>query len=127
MAKVSQDATIYRRNKVTLRFTVLNQDVAGEPALNLTSHTLKYAVARFGSSGDPITDSPVIDLSSASSAKVTITDAPNGKVEVRLEEEDTDLLDPGEYYHELEDFDSGGDAVVAATGTLTVLPNIVNA
>lgn len=126
MAKTSQDATVYRKNKVTLRFTVLNQDIAGEPVLNITGHTLKYAVARLGASGDPITGSPVIDLSSATSAKVVLTDATNGKVEVRLEEEDTDLLPPGEYYQELEDFDASGDAVVAATGTLTVLPNVEN-
>lgn len=127
MAKTGQDATIYRNNKVTLRFTIVDEDAVGEPPLDITTFTIKFAVARLTEAGDPIVGSPVIDLSSATSAKVVKTVPLSGQVEVRLEEEDTDLLTPRDYYLELEAFDASSNPVVVATGILTVLPNVVNA
>lgn len=127
MAKTGQDATIYRRNKVTFRFTVVDEDTDGEPALDITTFTVKFAIARLSEAGDPIVGSPVIDLSSATSAKVVKTDAVNGEVEVRLDKDDTDLLTPRDYYLELEVFDASGNPAVSSVGTLTVRPNVVNA
>lgn len=129
MAKTGQDATIYRNNRVVLRFTVLDEDAAGEPPLDITTYLIKYAIARLNAQGDPIVATPVIDLNSTTHpTKVVKTDATQGKLEVILDETDTDDLSaPRDYYHELEVFDSLGNPVVAATGVLSVLPNVTNA
>lgn len=39
------------------------------------------------------------------------------RVRITLTKEDTDELDPGEYYHELAIEDGNGDSVIVATGT----------
>ena len=128
MAKTGQDATIYRKNKVTLRFQVVDEDAVGEPPLNITGFTVKYAIARLSEDGNPIVGSPVIDWSSAVQVtKVVLTAPTTGQVEVRMLSVDSDLLSPRDYYHELEVYDTSGEAVVSMTGTLAVLPNVVNA
>lgn len=126
MAKTGQDATIYKNNRVILEFSIVDEDASGEPALDVTGYTIKYAIAPFDLNGNPLVNSPVIDESTAG-AKVVVTSAVGGLVEVRLGAADTDLLRVADYYHELEVFDASNNPVVAATGTLTVLPNVVNA
>jgi hypothetical protein len=126
MAKTGQNITFYKRNRVVIRLTIVDEDQVGEPALDLTSYLLKYAICKVGANG-PLVATPVIDVSSAG-GQVVKTDAVNGEVEITLDETDTDLLKAGTaYYHELEVFDALGNPVVSMTGDVTVLPNIVNA
>lgn len=128
MAKTGQDATIYRRNKVTLRFQVLDEDTVGEPPLDITGMVLKYSVARLAEDGSPIVATPLIDWrSDVQTTKVVLVTPASGIVEVRMLSADNDILPPKAYYHELEVFDIVGEPVVTMTGTLTVLPNVVNA
>ena len=127
MAKTGQDKTIYRKNKVTFRFTIVDEDVTGEPPLDITNFVLKFAIARLTESGSPVVGSPIIDLRSDTSGQIVKTDALNGEVEVRLTADDTDLLPHNkDYYLELESFDASNNPVVTTTGILTVLPNVSN-
>jgi hypothetical protein len=127
MAKTGQDATIYRKNRVTLRFQVLDEDTVGEPPLNISGFVVKYAVARLSEDGVPIVATPLIDWrSDVQTTKVVLVTPVSGIVEVRMLAADNDVLPPKDYWHELEVFDGSGEPVVAMTGTLTVLPNVVN-
>jgi hypothetical protein len=116
---------MYQGNRVVLRFVVLDEDVVGEPPLNITLLTIKYAIARIGSDGNPITATPLVDLSSTG-AQVVKTFPLTGVVEVTLLPANTQSIKPGSYYHELEAFDTLGNGVVSATGGLEILPNVVN-
>jgi hypothetical protein len=127
MAKTGQDATIYRKNRVTLKLQVLDEDTVGEPPLNITGFVVKYAVARLSEDGTPIVATPLIDWrSDVQTTKVVLTAPATGLVEVRMLSADNDALTPRDYYHELEVFDAFGEPVVSMSGTLTVLPNVVN-
>ena len=127
MAKTGQDATIYRKNKVTLRFQIVDEDTVGEPPLNITGMTVKYSVARLAEDGTPIVDTPLIDWSSAvQTTKVVLVTPSTGIVEVRMLSADNDILAPRDYWHELELYDTSGEPVVNMTGILTVLHNVRN-
>ena len=127
MAKIGQDATFYQNNTVTLRFTVVDEDTTGEPALDITSYRVFYALSRFSAAGTPLTASPLIDVDSTDNPTVVVkTDPTLGKVEVRLTNTLTSLA-ARDYYQELELVDGLGNRVVCSTGTVTILPNVVNA
>lgn len=117
--------SIFAGNVRTERFTVTDEDTSGSPAFDLTSFVVKYALAPFGADGNPLTEEPLFEKTTADAAEVLVTDGPNGEVEVYLVEADTVSL-LGDYYFELEAFDGSGNHVVLATGTLTVKPNVVN-
>lgn len=119
--------TIYAGNRRIQRFTVVDEDTAGSPAFDLTGLVVKYALARFGTNGEPLKSSPLLDLSSTG-AQVTITTPASGIVEVELLPADTVDLTPGDYYFELEVYNGAEtEGVVVATGTLTVRTNVENA
>lgn len=118
---------IYAGNRRIQRFTVTDEDTSGSPAYDLTGLVVKYALARFGTNGEPLRSNPLLDFSSAV-AQVTITDAANGIVEVELLPADTVDLTPADYYFELEVYNGAEtEGVVVATGTLTVRTNVENA
>lgn len=129
MAKVNQDAVAYRNNRWILRYTVVDEDAPGEPALDISNYVIYFSIAPFNTQGDPLVNSPVIDLNSDDDPlQVVKTDAVNGEVEVTLENEDTALLKaPKDYYQELEVEDAFGNRVVSSTGTISVRPNVNNA
>jgi len=134
MAKRNQDVELFQRTRVILRFAVVDEDTDGEPLLDLTGLSAKWAACAQGSSG-PLTASPVIDLDSlgapsanGSTIEVLVPAVDGFNVVVTLEEGDTDLLRAGrEYFHQLELYDGSGNPEVAADGAVTVNPNIVNA
>ena len=122
MADTAQDDTFYSGNKRTMRFTITNGDVDGSPALDVTGYDIRWVLAdsrgnsRYGRR--PI-------LTKDETSGITTPDAVNGVVDVSLSSVDTQYLS-GSYYHELELVDGGGDTVVVATGTLTLLENVLN-
>lgn len=127
MAKIGQDATFYQNNTVTLRFTAVDEDTVGEPALDITSYRVFYALSRYSSSGTPLTASPVIDRDSTDDPAIVVKTVPaSGVVEVRLTNALTNIA-ARDYYQELELVDGLGNRVVCATGNVTILPNVVNA
>lgn len=130
MASTGQTETVYTNNRWILRFVIRDEDDPApvKPPLDITGHTIRFALARLGASGAPLVNNPVLDFNSGDEPLVVvITDAPNGAVEVRLDDSITVAVPPREYYLELEDVDGLGNPVVVATGNLTVLPNVVNA
>lgn len=122
MAETDLQVTMYAGNRKVLRFTILNSDTPGP--LNLAGMTVKFGVCSIGDNG-PNTSDLLIDLTTG--AQVVTTDAPNGKVSVTLLKAHTDGIPPGDYYLELEVYDSSSNQVVVSTGTLTILPNLRNA
>lgn len=128
MAVQNQSITLFRGNKIKLRFTVTDEDQAGSPAKPLTGLVIKFSLAKFDDAGNPIRANPLLDFASDdASPQVVITDSVNGIVEVTLLKVDTEGLSPSDYYVELEAFDVSGESVVVATGTLTLLQNVLNA
>jgi hypothetical protein len=127
MAKTGQDATFYQNNYVVLRFTVVDEDIVGEPALDISTYRVFYSLAKLGTTGLPITASPVIDVDSTDDPTVVVKTTPvSGIVEVRLTNTLTNIA-AKDYYHELELVDALSNRVVSMTGTVTILPNVVNA
>jgi len=126
MVKTGLTDTIYAGNRRVLTFTIEDQDAGDGSAKDITGFTVKFALARTDANGEPITSSPLIDLSSSGS-QVVITDAANGVVQVTLGGSDTDSIVPGDYYFELEVFDSSSNSTVVAVGTMTIEPNVDNA
>lgn len=125
MAVANQVDTIYAGNKRTLRFAITDEDAGGSPPFNITGLTIKFALARVSASGNVLTSSPVFQKVSTTPADLTVTNAAGGILEVYLVEVDTAAL-LGDFYFELEAFEAGGQHVVLATGTLTILPNVAN-
>lgn len=124
MAKTSQNTTLYRRNSWVLRYTVVDEDQPGEPALDVSAYDVYFSICKFSLAGDPLTEQLLVDVNSADNPLVVVkVDAVNGVVEIRLNATVTEALRPGDYYSELEVFDTLGNPVVCATGTITVLPN----
>lgn len=126
MAELNQDFSCYANNDHTLEFSVVDKDAnpSSPPALDLTGHTLKWAMSRLSSSGD-FSKTPTVDKSTTG-ADMEIVDAAAGTVKVTLRAADTiNLL--GDFHHQLEDFDGGGNAVVVAEGKGTIKKNITNA
>lgn len=128
MAVTGQTDSMYQRNRRLLRFTCVDEDspLDPKPNRNLSGYTAKFALARFDVNGNPVRTNPLIDLSSAG-VQVVITGVDNHIIEVTLVEANTTAIFPGDYYFEVEIFDSTPSSLVVSTGTLTILANIINA
>lgn len=128
MAVITLIDIMWAGNRRLLRFTVTDEDGSG--AKDLTGLIVKFALARFDTSGNPVKSNPLIDKRSDTSSDVTITTPLSGIVEVVLVPADTASITPvpAAYYMELEVFNaSNADPVVVATGTLTINRNVDNA
>ncbi len=135
MAKIGQDYTFYAGNRLQLHIPVVDEDASGSPALsNLDTEfsSVKWALSRFDAEGN-VSTTPVIEKKSNVAQAETGGNeidfsndvGTNDAADVQLITGDTDALS-GDFYHELEGFDSGGQSIVLATGTLTILRNVVN-
>lgn len=125
MAKSGQDFEAFLRNVITLRFTVIDQDDAEEDPLDISGLVLKWGLVQVDPDTGAFADSPLV-LQKTTSSGITITNGPGGVCEVAIEDEDTEDLSPGTYYHQLEVFSGAGeDGVVVAEGTLTLKANLV--
>lgn len=123
MASINQNDSFYANNKRTLEFTITNKDVDPVAALDLTGKHLRWSMSRQNDDGSYSTN-PV--LQKTLSSGITVTDAAGGVAEVLLDAIDTLKLS-GKYHHELEVLDADDtNAVIVATGTLTILKNITN-
>ncbi len=128
MAKTGQDAEVYQNNYWILRFTVVDEDAVGEPPRNITSDRIFWSMTRVTQSGTPLVNDPIFDFDSTDDPSIVVKTTPaSGLVEVRILASLNADVDPRSYWHELEVVDVSGNPVVSATGTLTVLHNVVNA
>lgn len=127
MAVKNQTDEAWVNNPHTQEFTVTE----GGSAKNLSGLVVRWGMVQLSASGDFAVSPLVLDYSTGT-GEVVIVDAPNGRVDVNIPAADTASLSPPaaglKFYFELEVFDAGGaNGVVVATGTLTLLPNLVNA
>ena len=116
---------MYAGNKRIFRFTVTNPDASGSPALDLTPFELRWALSQSDALGNYST-TPVLEKTTTGGGIVK-TDASNGECEVTLVSADTVALAAGIYYFELEVVDGSSEVVTVATGTITILADVVNA
>lgn len=124
MPAIHQDETIYANNSHILEFTITDKDVNPAGPLNVTSINVRWALSRLNSDGT-YSKTPVITKSSLVSGEIEKVDPANGVVDVILTEDDTEKLS-GKYHQELEIVDGSNASAVVATGTITVLRNIIN-
>lgn len=125
MAEVNQNDTFYRNNARVIAYAITDKDAVGNPPLDLTSLTFKWALAPFDEIDKVFATTPVLEKKSTTPGEITVTDAPQGLVEVSLTPADTASF-LGRFYHELEAFDGSGNGTVVATGFITFLQNVVN-
>ena len=121
MATLGQKDTFFAGNPRFYDFTIADDDNPGS-ALNLTGMTARFALSRFTSSN---TYSTTAILEKTTASGIVITSAAAGQLRVSLDPADTAAL-AGDYYFELEIVDASSNPVVVATGTITILKNVVN-
>jgi len=122
MAREDQDDVFYAGNRRTLRFSIDDQDNPGSK-LNLTGLSFKWALVNKRSDGSY--DVTHILQKTSAAGGIVVTNAATGALEVYLLDADTLNLS-GDYYYQLEAFDGDGNALMLATGTLTIKRNIIN-
>lgn len=123
MAVKDQVDEMFAGNKRVQRFTITDDDTAGSPPKDLTGLDIKYALSRFDDEGNFLVG-PVLTKDVAGGG-IIVTDAVNGVLEVTFLKVDTQAL-AGDFYFELEAFDGTLESTVLATGTLTIIKNVVN-
>lgn len=126
MANINQNDSFYANNKRTLHFSLTDKDAEPAGPYDLTGKTVRWSLSRQNDDGTYSTVS-LLNKISTNPAQILIADpATDGVVDVFLTKEDTAKFS-GKYHHELEVIDGDAEPVVVATGTLTILKNIVNA
>lgn len=128
MVVADQTFEIYAGNKVKLAFTLLDKDQEPAVPLDLTGRVLKFTLSKINATTGEFPATPKLEKKSTVGSEIVITNAPGGECEVNLNGADTDAF-LGEFHFELEEYDPGGvdlDGVVLATGTCTILKNLVN-
>lgn len=128
MVVTGLEVTVYQGNPRQVNHTVLNQDVDGSPAKDLTGIAARWVVSKISTtSGEPLPDSILVKDSQVSSG-VTFPDAPAGKLRANLTAANTTALPLGKHYFECELYDPLGAnttlPLVVATGTITVKRNV---
>lgn len=124
MVVENQTDSMFAGNHRLLNFTLVDQD-NDDAVLDISLLDLKFTLARVSPSGNILVKHPVVEKKSTVVGEITKTDAPNGECQVVLVGDDTETL-LGDFYFELEAFDSTSESVVLATGTMTIKPNVVN-
>jgi len=128
MVKVDQNHTIYAGNKVTLQYTVVDED-NGDAPFDLTANApiIRWAMSRI--SGSNYLTAPLFEKTLAA-GDIVVSGAGNEIASVTLVGADTGTPANnyvGDFYTELELVDGAGESIVVATGTLTIRSNVVNA
>lgn len=117
--------SMYAGEKKVLQFTVLNKDAVGDPPLDLTTYTVRWAMSRVGDAGYSAT--AALRKDTGGLGGIVKTDAANGVCQVTLLRADTEAIALGLYHQELEVVDGAGEIAVVAVGDIEVLRNVSNA
>jgi len=125
MVSTNQAKTLYKNNKATLRFIVIDNDTSGSPRKDITGLVIKWAMAITNDSGQFDATNPDLEKKSTVSGEVTVTDAVQGELDVFIVSVDTVNLPAATYRYQLEGFD-GSEGVMLAVGDLTLKENITN-
>lgn len=134
MVQTGQDATFYAGERKTLRFAVVDQDNSDAP-LNLATSfdEVKWAMSQKDANGNFDTVTLSVEKKSGTAQaetggnEIDFADeaGTNDAALVELIGIDTDGL-IGEFAHQLSGFDTDGEEVILATGTITLEPNLEN-
>ncbi len=124
MAVINQDFTMYQGEGRTVQFTLTDNDLAGNPPLNLAALTLKWGAVQ--ANEDRFGTTLVIEKCSnlVGANAITVTDAANGQGEFTLNPADTESLS-GTLRHQMA-IENLGVPVLVLEGTITFLPRIVH-
>lgn len=117
MAATLQDVTMHSGDSKTLTVTVY-KDTAHTVVKDITGATVKYEARRNANSRGTAT------IVKSVGSGIVLTDPTNGVFVVTLAATDTNGLS-GDFYHEAEVTDAGGDKQTAMTGTLTISKDII--
>lgn len=121
MAVTDQRDTFYAGNVRNYTFSVDDSDNPGSK-LDLTGATITFALSKY-LSATQWSKTPSVEKSIGDG--ITVTNASQGALTVTLSNEDTATLE-GEFYFELEVTDVSSNAVVVATGRVTIVRNVTN-
>lgn len=118
MAAVTKDIYIEQGATFFLGFTWYDGPDTTAPPKDLTGWVARMQVRR--TQGTP----PLVDASSeVGNGKITLGGA-TGRIEVKLSDEDTDLMDAKSALYDLEVEDPAGDVYRLLQGKVTISPNI---
>jgi hypothetical protein len=131
MTKTGQNFTMYARTRMLVR-VVVTDSVTGDPD-DLTEYaSLKWTLSPFEPNSTSafrrvavLEKSSLVAQASTGGNQIDVTGTDDNQADIQLIGADTEDLE-GSYYHELEGFDASGNGVVLATGTATILGNVVN-
>lgn len=121
MSAPTLDFEMYVADTKVLRIGVVDGNAA---VFDLTSCTIRWQMSKV-TSLSPYKFSATPLLQKAIGTGITVTDAPNGALDISIASADTKTLKPGPYYYELEVVDSAGDVQTVLTGTITLLPALI--
>jgi hypothetical protein len=132
MAAENQALEMFANTRHLLQWDQILDD-AGTAPEDLTGRIVKWAMTYLDEDGNLVTENPLLDFRSDVSAQLTIPN-PDGltplHVQMELLPADTASLAPvpTTYGWQLEVFEGdGSSAVMLATGTILLKPNITNA
>ena len=110
-----QSLTMSSGDYVQLEYTVKDNDAA---AVDLAGGSGRFAMAR------SVTDTPVIDSgTSPQTATITVVDTAAGRVNVVIDDADTEALE-GEYYYEFKWTDLNGREAIVGWGFMDFAQNL---
>jgi len=109
-----QNFELYAGNAKTLHFEIVDEDGA---VVDITGATIAWGVSTHENSKSKL-------FSYTSPTNITITDAANGKFDVSVLASNTAALKAGDYHHQAEVTDAGGNPTTVAFGTIELRTNI---
>lgn len=128
MSKSSQDLKMFQGDKKTLKFTVIDEDnPTPDTPKDITALDIRWALVKFKTgTEEDWSATPIFDKESTAGATEIDKTAPaTGDLEVYLVNVDTIAIKPGKYHHQLTTIEAGGEALVVATGVLTLKRKVV--
>lgn len=123
MTVTNAKETMYAGEKRIFAYAIIDRDTVGDPPLNLTGLTVRWAISRLGANG--YSKQPVVKKDSAGVGGVVITSAVGGLAEVTIMRADTETL-LGDFHIECEVADGSGEYEVVAVADLEILVNVDN-
>ncbi len=120
MIGVQNDFQMHSGNSRVLEFTIRDEDDA---VIDIASAAIRWELAKADSKVLLPTPKGSVLVAKAVASGITITDGPNGRCDVQIDEADTEAL-KGDHYHELRVV-LAGETSTASFGKVEILLNLV--
>lgn len=121
MTDLNQDFDVFSGEAKTVKFTLTDKRINGNPPLDLTNLTIEWVAVK-ASSACSFVGTADIEKCSVT-GDIIITDAINGLCEFVLDGPDTESLF-GAFMHQLSVVDTLGNPSVATSGFVTIIQKI---